>query len=72
MNEYEGVRRVSYDFGGDIGQAVFVPVCQKCGRFIKAPAPLITSARNLQRRESEPYAECSRCGPTVMPFEGFM
>lgn len=68
---YPDTPRVSYDFGADIGKAIFVPVCERCARFIKAPDPLVTSAKNLQAMAPEPFATCSKCGPTTMPFEGF-
>lgn len=68
MYEYENTRRVSYDFGGGIGTAVFVPVCSKCGRFVKAGT---VSANELSGLADGPNAECGRCGPTEMLFEGF-
>jgi hypothetical protein len=67
MYEYEGTRRIAYDFGDEIGNAVFVPVCLKCGRFVKPDAVLA----GLDGLAPGPTAECSRCGPTEMPFEGF-
>lgn len=67
MYEYENVRRVSYP-DSEYGTAVFVPVCEKCGRFVKALPVIHVGDRGLK---DEPTAECSRCGPTTMPFEGF-
>lgn len=67
MYEYEGTRRVSYDFGDEIGRAQFIPVCEKCGRFVK-PGTVTASLAGLK---PGPNAECSRCGPSVMLFEGF-
>ena len=67
MYEYEGTRRVTYDFG-DIGVAVFVPVCEKCSRYVK-PGTVRASLGGLA---DEPNAECSRCGPSRMVFEGFL
>jgi len=65
MNEYEGVRRVVY---GD-ERATFVPVCEKCGRFVKPDATVDIGERGLK---SGPNASCKRCGRTEMLFEGFM
>lgn len=68
MNEYENTRRVSYDFGDGIGVAVFVPVCEKCSRYVK-PGKVWAGEAGLK---PGPNAECRRCGPTEMLFEGFM
>lgn len=64
---YESTRRVTYDFGDSIGKAVFVPVCEKCGRFVTAG----TVRSGEGGLSPEPNADCSRCGPTSMLFEGF-
>jgi len=65
MFEYEGMRRVQYEDG-----ATFVPVCSKCSRFVKADKEIwfneITGLKDV------PNAECSKCGPTKMLFEGFI
>ena len=63
---YEGVRRVCY---GDDG-ATFVPVCVKCGRFVKADKTMVFQGPN--RQPVEPNATCSRCGRTAMLWEGYM
>lgn len=68
MNEYEGVRRVTYDFGDSIGVAVFVPVCEMCSRFVKAG----TVRAGEGGLADEPNAECLRDGAVKMLFEGFM
>lgn len=65
--DYEDVRRVIYDFGDSIGRAVFIPVCERCGRFVTAG----TVRAGEGGLASEPNAECRRCGPTKMIFEGF-
>ncbi len=67
--EYESVRRVCYDFGEFIGKAVFVPVCEQCGRFVKTDIPVM--ANEIKGLLPGPTATCSKCGPTTMPFEGF-
>lgn len=64
MYEYENTRRIEYD-----GGAVFVPVCENCGRFVKAHASVKVSDAGLH---PGPNADCSKCGPTRMPFEGFI
>ena len=66
-HEYEEVRRVAYDFGDGIGIAQFIPVCETCGRFVKA-GTVRASEGGLA---SEPNATCSKCGPVRMIFEGF-
>jgi len=63
------MRRVSY--GNDdngIGVAVFVPVCEKCGRFVKKDETIAAGESGLS---PEPNATCSKCGRTWMLFEGF-
>lgn len=65
--DYENTRRVSYDCD-DEGIAVFVPVCEKCGRFVKADPTIKTNVDGL---EPGPNATCSRCGRVEMPFDGF-
>lgn len=65
---YENTRRVSYKADED-GDAVFVPVCEKCGRFVKANETIRINANGLA---DEPNATCSKCGPTKMLFEGFI
>lgn len=67
--EYEGVRRVTYDFGGQIGVAVLIPVCPKCGRFVKADET--AAANEVTGLSRKPNATCKRCGRINMPFEGF-
>jgi hypothetical protein len=64
---YEGVRRISYDFGPILGVCQFVPVCPHCSRFVKADPTLDGNATN-----DDPNATCSRCGRISMPSEGFI
>ncbi len=64
---YENVRRVVYDFGED-GVLYFIPVCEKCGRFVKADETM--SMRKYT--DNEPTATCSKCGRTAMLCEGFL
>ena len=61
---YEGVRRVVYGEG-----ATFVPVCPKCGRFVKADDSVETRGWQLV---FQPNATCSKCGRVEMPFEGYI
>lgn len=63
--EYEGVRRVAYD-----GGASFVPVCEKCGRFVKADENI--RLNHESQLLTPPNATCSKCGRTTMIFEGFI
>jgi ribosomal protein S27AE len=64
---YEGTRRVGYSFG-DEGVLSFVPVCPKCGRFVKADLTINLSAFHAD----EPNATCGKCGRVVMPTDGFV
>jgi len=63
--EYINTRRVSY-----AGGATFVPVCMKCGRYVKADKTIKTYFEG-GLIEGEPNAMCSKCGRTEMIFEGF-
>lgn len=62
-NEYEGVRRVVYGEG-----ATFVPVCETCGRFVKADAKVLFDGRG---QPLGAQATCSKCGRVSMLFEGY-
>lgn len=67
MCEYENVKRIVYETDG--GQAVFLPVCEKCGRFVKADKSILTcESKGLK---DCPNATCSKCTRTKMLFEGF-
>jgi hypothetical protein len=63
--DYEGTRRICY--GDDNAQ--FVPVCPKCGRFVKAPLGICFDGLG---QPEKPNAECKKCGPISMPFEGYL
>jgi hypothetical protein len=63
--EYINVRRVRYQSG-----AQFVPVCEKCGKFVKRDKTIkVSEGLGLS---PEPNATCKKCGRTRMLFEGFM
>lgn len=66
VSEYEGMWRLSY---GDEG-ACFVPVCEKCGRFVKADGTV--SFNGLGELKDCPNATCKKCGRTQMIFEGYI
>ena len=62
--EYENMRRQGYE-----GGAIFIPVCEKCHRFVKADDHItLDGFGNLY---DETNATCSKCGRTKMIFEGF-
>ena len=65
-HEYENVRRIQYQPSG----ATFVPVCEKCGRFVKAND--VIHCNDITGLKDEPNAQCKKCGPTKMLFEGFI
>ena len=69
MNEYENIKRIVYETDG--GLAVFIPVCEKCGRFVKADK-FIFACESKGLRDCF-NATCSnpKCGRTKMLFEGF-
>jgi hypothetical protein len=62
-NDYEGVRRVVYGEGW-----TFVPVCEKCGRFVKADKTIKVS--EISGLKGASNARCRKCGRTMMIFEG--
>jgi hypothetical protein len=64
MYEYENIRRRIYE-----GGLAFVPVCPKCGRFVKADESVFVNG--LGELKKAPNATCSRCGRVEMPCEGF-
>lgn len=65
LGEYTNIKRIQYN-----GGATFVPVCQKCGRFVK-PYNKIRVSEGLGL-SNDKNASCSKCGPTYMIFEGFI
>ena len=60
-HEYESVRRVAY------GDWSFVPVCDQCGRFVKADKRLELVG---ELPTDKPNATCKRCGRVQMLCEG--
>jgi hypothetical protein len=71
MREYEGMRRLVY------GDALFVPVCQRCGRFVRADAQMsmkVTGSDEISQHlePATPNATCAKCGRTAMIWEGFL
>ena len=65
MNEYENTRRIKYGSG-----ATFVPVCEQCGRFVKADKTISINYETGLSKKSN--CKCSKCGRTRMLFEGFV
>ena len=63
--EYINTRRVSYK-----GGATFVPVCMKCGRYVKADEVIHVNGCDGGLIK-KPNATCKKCGRTEMVFEGF-
>jgi len=63
--DYEGVRRLCY---GDEG-ATFIPVCVKCGRFVKGDDHV---RFHYEGPPQTPNATCAKCGRTEMRFEGYI
>lgn len=66
--EYIDVRRKCYG-DDEVGTMQFIPVCQKCGRFVKADDHVTT--RGDGELVKKPNATCSKCGRVEMIFEGY-
>ncbi len=64
-HEYEGTRRVAY---GE-QSATFILACPKCGRFVKAREIAKVDKRG---QPDGPNADCAKCGPVQMLFEGYL
>ena len=62
--EYVNTRRATYGDG-----AQFVPVCEKCGRFVIKDKVIYFNG--LGELKNQPNATCKKCGRTKMLFEGF-
>ena len=72
--EYENLRRVSLDFGNELGIAVLIPVCDKCGRFVKVDDGITANRESGRLRgntQNDTLAVCHKCGRTTIPFEGW-
>jgi len=72
MNEHEGVRRVVYGEGGGGGPgdgATFIPVCEQCGRFVKADQEITFDGSGQPKG---PNATCWKHGRVKMIFEGYV
>lgn len=71
MHEYAEVRRLKY------GEAIFIPVCPTCGRFVKADHEMqfkvvADSSGWCDNVEPvEPNADCKKCGRVGMLWEGY-
>jgi len=67
--EYYGTRRLVFgDEGSEYAGATFIPVCQTCGRFVKADATVKFQGGTVA---DLPNATCKKCGRVKMIFEGF-
>lgn len=51
------------------GAAQFIPICETCGRFVRADETIQVTAEGLSTADN---ATCAKCGRTHMIFEGFM
>ena len=67
MENYNG-RLACYD-DKQGGCACFVPVCPKCGKFVKAGIVLMNIDGVVDLKK--PNATCKRCGEVTMPFDGY-
>lgn len=62
---YENARRIQFEEG-----ATFVPVCENCGRFVKADDQVMVNEET--GLHPGPNATCKKCGRTRMWFDGFI
>lgn len=62
---YENTPRKVYE-----GGATFVPVCCKCGRYVKPDETLMVN--EWVGLLDAPNCTCKRCGRSHMLFEGFV
>jgi hypothetical protein len=63
-------RRVVYgETDSEYAGATFVPVCSRCGRFVRADPEIRFQAGTVAQG---PNASCARCGRVEMIFEGFL
>ncbi len=65
---YEGVHRVLYGNADTEEFWQFIPVCEKCGRFVKADDHVTTSFFGFL--VPVPNATCKKCGRVQMILEG--
>ncbi len=63
--EFENTRRIQYESG-----AVFIPVCEKCLRFVKSDKTI--KVNDECGLHPGPNCDCSKCGRSRMIFEGFI
>ena len=63
---------ITYSCGDEFGDALFVPQCPKCGRFVKPDKELDFQYNMLGDYKIGDNATCTKCGRVQMPFEGFM
>jgi len=65
---YANIKRIVYE-----GGMWFLPVCPKCGRFVKADKVLevLHNKWTDEDKIGKPNATCKKCGRIQMPFEGY-
>lgn len=68
-HEYQNVKSVVCDSDDEHGRAYFIPVCQKCKKFVK---PYDQIVFDYEGQPIGANAECSECGPVEMLFEGYL
>lgn len=61
--EYRNTRRITFE-----GGATFIPVCIKCGRYVKHDKFIYENYKGIK---DAPNATCTKCGRTKMIFEGY-
>ena len=64
MSDYINTKRKIY------GDAWFLPVCEKCGRFVKADESVFINGFGQFDKERT-NCNCSKCGRSNMLFEGY-
>ena len=66
MEQYQETSRITYGSEG----AMFIPVCSKCSRFVKANPEVTFDWRG--QPVDMPNAKCSKCGETQMIWDGYL
>jgi hypothetical protein len=67
--EYFNTRRIIYNIENE-GHLCFIPVCPKCGRYVKSDESVLVNLLGELKKESN--ATCKKCGRIEMPCEGYL
>lgn len=65
--QYPEIPRYIYPLGDGKGDAYFLPVCQKCGRYVKMDDHIFWN--EINGLKDQPNAKCKKCGRVIIPCE---